>query len=217
MRYPVLVITDPNVDQYIRSLIPERDDVLKEMEDRAAREHIPIIGPVVGTLLSQLARAIHASRIAELGSAIGYSTIWLAQAVAEGGSVLYTDGSAANAKDAAGYFDRAGLSKRIEIRVGDALESFAKIPGEFDLIFNDVDKEGYPEVYRQAAHRVRVGGFFVTDNALRRGRVADPAVPGEGEIKAVREFNFLLSGDPRFQTTVLPLRDGVNVALRVRA
>ena len=151
------------------------------------------------------------------GSAGRGSVGGVGAAVAEGGSVLYTDGSAANAKDAAGYFDRVGLSNRIEIRVGDALESFAKIPGEFDLIFNDVDKEGYPEVYRQAAHRVRVGGFFVTDNALRRGRVADPAVPGEGEIKAVREFNFLLSGDPRFQTVVLPLRDGVNVALRVRA
>jgi caffeoyl-CoA O-methyltransferase len=216
MRYPVLVITDPNVDQYIRSLIPERDDVLKEMEDRAAREHIPIIGPVVGTLLSQLARAIHASRIAELGSAIGYSTIWLARAIPEGGSVLYTDGSAANAKDAAGYFERAGVTDRVEIRVGDALESFARLPGEFDFIFNDVDKEGYPDVYRQAASRVRVGGFLVTDNALRRGRVADPAVQSDAEINAVREFNTLLSGDPRFQTTVLPLRDGVTVALRVR-
>jgi caffeoyl-CoA O-methyltransferase len=210
------MITDPNVDQYIRSLIPERDEVLSEMEERATHEHIPIIGPVVGTLLSQLALSINAKRVAELGSAIGYSTIWLARAVKEGGSVLYTDGSAANANDAARYFDRAGLSKRIEIRVGDALESFSRIPGEFDFIFNDVDKEGYPEVYRQAAHRVRVGGFFVTDNALRRGRVADPSVQGEKEINAVREFNFLLSGDPRFQTTVLPLRDGVTVALRVR-
>jgi predicted O-methyltransferase YrrM len=210
------MITDPIVDQYIRTLIPERDDVLKEMEERADREHIPIIGPVVGTLLSQLALAINAKRIAELGSAIGYSTIWLAQAAAEGGHVLYTDGSNANAKDAEHYFERAGVSNRIEIRVGDALESFARISGEFDFIFNDVDKEGYPEVYRQAAHRVRVGGFFVTDNALRRGRVADPAVQGDAEINAVREFNSLLSSDRRFQTTVLPLRDGVTVALRVR-
>jgi len=211
------MITDPNVDQYIRSLIPERDDVLKEMEDRAAREHIPIIGPVVGTLLSQFARAIHAKRIAELGSAIGYSTIWLARAVAEGGNVLYTDGSETNAKDAARYFERAGIRDRVEICVGDALQSFSRVSGEFDLIFNDVDKEGYPEVYRQAAHRVRVGGFLITDNALRRGRVADPAIEGDVEINAVREFNTRMCSDPRFQTTVLPLRDGVTVALRVRA
>jgi predicted O-methyltransferase YrrM len=209
------MITDPNVDRYIRGLIPARNEVLKEMEDRAEREHIPIIGPVVGTLLSQLIRAIQARRIAELGSAIGYSTIWLAQAAPEGGSVLYTDGSAANANDAASYFKRTRVSDRIEIRVGDALESFARLPGDFDFIFNDVDKEGYPEVYRQAAHRIRVGGFLVTDNALRRGRVADFAVQSDKEIDAVREFNSLMSGDPRFQTTVLPLRDGVTVALRV--
>lgn len=211
------MITDPGVDKYIRSLIPERDAVLTEMEGRAERERIPIIGPVVGTLLSQLAQAIHAKRIAELGSAIGYSTIWLARAVADGGKVLYTDGSAANAKDAASYFERTGLKERIEIHVGDALESFKHVPGEFDVIFNDVDKEGYPEVYRQAAQRVRVGGFFIADNALRRGRVADPAIQGDAEINAVREFNALLSADSRFQTTVLPLRDGVTVALRIRA
>jgi predicted O-methyltransferase YrrM len=210
------MITDPNVDQYIRSLIPERDSVLKEMEDRAAREHIPIIGPVVGTLLSQLAQAVHAQRIAELGSAIGYSTIWLARAVSQGGTVLYTDGSKVNADDAARYFERSGVSDRIEICVGDALESFSRVSGEFDFIFNDVDKEGYPEVYRQAAHRVRVGGFLVTDNALRRGRVADASVQADAEIDAVRQFNTLMSRDPRFQTTVLPLRDGVTVALRIR-
>ena len=216
MRYSLRMITDPNVDQYIRSLIPERDAVLTEMEDRAARERIPIIGPVVATLLSQLAQAIHAKRIAELGSAIGYSTIWLARAVADGGTVLYTDGSETNARDAARYFERAGVNDRIEIHVGDALQSFSRVPGEFDVIFNDVDKEGYPEVYRQAAHRVRVGGFFITDNALRRGRVADSAVQGDAEINAVREFNELLSRDSRFQTAVLPLRDGVTVALRIR-
>jgi predicted O-methyltransferase YrrM len=211
------MITDPKVDQYIRSLIPERDEVLREMEDRAARDRIPIIGPVVGTLLAQLAESIRAKRIAELGSAIGYSTIWLARATGEGGNVLYTDGSPANARDAASYFERAGVRNRVEIRVGDALESVAQVPGEFDLIFNDVDKEGYPDVYRQAAHRVRIGGFFVTDNALRVGRVADPAVQDDAEIDAVREFNALLSRDPRFKTTVLPLRDGVTVALRIRA
>jgi predicted O-methyltransferase YrrM len=211
------MITAPNVDEYIRSLIPQRDDVLTEMEDRAAREHIPIIGPVVGSLLSQFARAIQAKRIAELGSAIGYSTIWLARAVAEGGNVLYTDGSETNAKDAARYLERAGIRDRVEICVGDALKSFSRLSGEFDLIFNDVDKEGYPEVYRQAAHRVRVGGFFITDNALRRGHVADATIEGDAGINAVREFNTLMCSDPRFQTTVLPLRDGVTVALRIRA
>ena len=115
---------------------------------------------------------------------------------------------------ASGYFERAGLSDRIEVLVGDALGSFGKIPGEYDLIFNDVDKEGYPDVYRQAASRVRRGGFFVTDNTLRRGDVADPAV-SNAEIDAVRAFNDLLARDTRFETALLPLRDGVTMAFRL--
>jgi predicted O-methyltransferase YrrM len=208
------MITDPAVNQYILGLVPERDAVLKDMEELAARDHIPIVGPVVGTLLSQLARSIGAVRIFELGSAIGYSTIWLARALPPGGKVFYTDGDPRNAKLASGYFERAGLSDRIEVVVGDALDSFAKNAGEYDLIFNDVDKEGYPDVYRQAAGRVRRGGFFVTDNTLRRGNVADPAVTN-AEINAVRLFNDLLAGDKRFETVLLPLRDGVTVAFRL--
>ena len=213
MQYPHGVITEPAVNRYISDLIPERDSVLQDMEKLAARDHIPIVGPVVGTLLSQLARSIGAARIFELGSAIGYSTIWLARALAPGGKVFYTDGDPKNAQLASSYFDRAGLSDRIEIRVGDALKSFAAVPGEFDLIFNDVDKEGYPDVYRQATGRVRRGGFFVTDNTLRRGNVADPEI-SNSEIDAVRLFNDLLARDTRFETVLLPLRDGVTVAFR---
>jgi len=208
------MITEPAVNRYILELIPERDPVLKDMEDLAARDHIPIVGPVVGTLLSQLARSIGAARIFELGSAIGYSTIWLARALAPGGKVFYTDGDPRNAQLASSYFERAGLSDRIEVLVGDALESFARIPGEYDLIFNDVDKEGYPDVYSQAVGRVRSGGFFVTDNTLRRGDVADPGV-SNAEIEAVRLFNHLFARDTRFETVLLPLRDGVTVAFRL--
>jgi caffeoyl-CoA O-methyltransferase len=207
-------ITEPSIDKYIRDLIPKRDPVLREMEERASRERIPIIGPVVGTLLSQLARSIRAKRVFELGSAIGYSTIWLARALQPGGKIYYTDGNAENARAAEAYFERAGVRDRIEIRVGDALTHFESVDGDFDFIFNDVDKHGYPEVYRKAAGRVRVGGFFVTDNTLWSARVVDPAV-NDADTKGVREFNTLLSADSRFETTVLPLRDGVAVALRL--
>jgi predicted O-methyltransferase YrrM len=208
------MITEPAVNRYIRDLIPQRDPVLRDMEELAAREDVPIVGPVVGTLLSQLARSIGAKRIFELGSAIGYSTIWLARALAPGGKVFYTDGDPKNADLARSYLESAGLSDRIEVLVGDALQSFNGVPGEFDVIFNDVDKEGYPDVYRLAAGRVRRGGFFVTDNTLRRGDVADPTV-NSPELEAVRLFNNLLAGDARFETTLLPLRDGVTVAFRL--
>lgn len=208
-------ITEPAIDKYIRALIPERDPVLQEMEERASREGIPIVGPVVGTLLSLLAKSIRAERIFELGSAIGYSTIWLARALPPDGKIYYTDGDPKNASAAEASFKRAGLADRIEIRVGDALTHFDSVEGDFDFIFNDVDKHGYPDVYRKAASRVRVGGFFVTDNTLWSARVIDASIK-DVDTHGVREFNRLLSSDSRFETTVLPLRDGVAVALRLR-
>ena len=207
-------ITEPAIDEYIRSLIPKRDDVLREMEERASKNGIPIVGPVVGTLLFQLAKAIQAKRIFELGSAIGYSTIWLARALPPDGKIYYTDGDEQNARVAEDYFERAGVRDQIEVRVGDALTHFESVEGDFDFIFNDVDKDGYPAVYRKVAERVRPGGFFVTDNTLWSGRVTDPAA-NDPETTAIREFNTLLSADMRFQTIVLPLRDGVAVALRL--
>src|SRR5689334_12892729 len=125
-------ITDPAINRYIRDLIPPRDAVLSEMEARASAEHIPIVGPVVGTLLSQLARSIGAKRVFELGSAIGYSTIWLARALAPEGKIYYTDADAANAAAAENYFTRAGVRSLVDIRVGDALTEFDAVEGQFD-------------------------------------------------------------------------------------
>jgi len=195
--------------------MPARDPVLAEMEALAARNRIPIVGPVVGSLLFQAAALTGAKLIFELGSAIGYSTIWMARAMGDGGKIYYTDGDQRNADLADNFFKKAGIRDRVEMLVGDALTSFSSVAGEFDVIFNDVDKEGYPDVYRKAAGRVRVGGLFITDNVLWSGRVVDPAET-DPETEGVREFNRMLAQDPRFQTTMLPLRDGVTLALRVR-
>src|SRR5262245_21203800 len=147
--------TLPAIDAYIKDLLPARDAVLADMEMLAEREHIPIVGPVVGALLSQFALLVNAKRVFELGSAVGYSTVWLARAVGPSGKVYYTDGDERNAARADDFLKRAGLRERVEIMVGDALASFDSVSGDFDLIFNDVDKEGYPAVYRKAAGRVR--------------------------------------------------------------
>jgi predicted O-methyltransferase YrrM len=208
-------ITLPAVDAYIKDLLPARDPVLAEMEALAARDGIPIVGPVVGTLLSQLATSIGAKRVFELGSAIGYSTVWLAHAVGSSGKVYYTDGDERNAKLADDFLTRAGLRDRVEIMVGDALKSFDSVPGEFDVIFNDVDKEGYPDVYRKATRRVRTGGLFITDNVLWSARVVDPSET-EDSTEAIRQFNRMLSQDERFRTVILPLRDGVSIAQRLK-
>lgn len=205
-------VTAPAVDDYLYSMLPQREEVLAEMEDYATEHNVPIVGPAVARVLQQLALMIRAKTVFELGSAIGYSTIWWAQAVGEQGRVIYTDGDAKNAERAGSYFDRAGVSKRIAVHTGDALEFLSEQKQEFDVIFNDVDKEDYPRVLRLVPTRLRKGGLFITDNVLWSGRVTQKNP--DAQTKAILEFNRLLYSSREFYTTILPIRDGVAVALK---
>jgi caffeoyl-CoA O-methyltransferase len=201
------------VDDYLYSMLPKRDEVLVEMEEYATEHNVPIVGPAVARVLQQLALMINARSVFELGSAIGYSTIWWAQAVGENGRVIYTDGDSKNAGRARGYFARAGVSKQITLHTGDALEVLSEQKQEFDIIFNDVDKDDYPRVLRLVAPRLRKGGLFITDNVLWSGRVAEKN-PTDSRTKAIVEFNRKLHDSKDFYTTILPLRDGLAVALK---
>ena len=165
-------ITASPVEDYLYSILPARDPVLTEIEAEAAKRDIPIVGPVVGRVLYQLAQLGGAKTVFEMGSAIGYSTIWWARAVGEDGKVIYTDGDAKNAQQARRYFDRAEVNDRITIKTGDALELLSEEKHHFDVIFNDVDKEDYPRVFRLALPKLRKGGLFITDNVLWSGKVA---------------------------------------------
>jgi caffeoyl-CoA O-methyltransferase len=206
-------VTAGPVDDYLYSLLPKRDQVLAEMEAYASEHDVPIVGPAVARVLQQLAMTINAKTVFELGSAIGYSTIWWARAVGEKGRVIYTDGDSSNAERARGYFDRAGVSDRITLHTGDALEFLSEQKQQYDIIFNDVDKEDYPRVLRLVSPRLRKGGLFVTDNSLWSGRVAEKN-PKDAATKAILEFNRLLYSSGDFFTTILPLRDGLAVALK---
>jgi len=207
-------ITLHSVEEYMLSLAPPRDAVLSEMEDFAKKHQVPIVGPLVGRVLYQLARLVDARRVFEMGSAIGYSTIWFARALVSQGKVYYSDGSPSNADKARDYSARAGVGDRIEILTGNSLDLIDQVEGEFDVIFNDVDKHYYPDVHRKAAGRVRVGGLFITDNVLWSGRVADRAVR-DANTEGVRRFNELLFADERYYSTIIPLRDGLTIGFRV--
>lgn len=204
------MIVNPPVENYLYSLLPPSGPVLEEMEAQAKQRSLPIIGPMVARCLALLTRLAGARRVFEIGSNIGYSTLWWAAAVGEGGEVFYTDLSAALAEEARGYFERAGLAHRIHVCPGDALQSLASTPGEFDIIFIDHDKPQYPEALRQALPRLRTGGLLVADNVLWRGQVAEPAT--DTETRAMVEFNRLLYADTRLEPVILPLRDGVAIA-----
>jgi predicted O-methyltransferase YrrM len=193
-------------------MLPPRDEVLTEMEVEASKHDVAIVGPAVARVLYQLAVISGARKIFEMGSAIGYSTIWWARAVGEGGRVVYTDGDPKRAEKARRYFDRAGVSERITIRVGDALEFLSEEKEQYDIIFNDVDKTDYPRVFRLALPCVKSGGLFITDNVLWSGRVSKPNP--DAQTKAILEFNKLICESKDLFTTILPIRDGVAVCVK---
>ena len=204
----------PEVERYMYDLLLERDAVLQEIEQQAEKRDIAIVGPAVGRLLYQYARVLNARRIFEMGSAVGYSTIWWARAVGEGGEVFYTDGDQKNATEARQYFKRAGVEDRIRVQVGDALQLLTAQQQEFDIIFNDVDKEYYPRVLELIPSRLRRGGLFITDNVIWSGRVTQKQ-PEEESTRAIQEFNQRLYAMPEFFTTIIPLRDGVAISVKL--
>jgi predicted O-methyltransferase YrrM len=202
-------IVERSLEKYIYGLLPKRDALLTEMEMYARKYDVPIIGPAVARMLAQLVQISGARRIFEMGSAIGYSTIWLARAAGPRAEVFYTDGNPENARRAQESFRRAGVSGRINVLVGDALKLLARTPGQFDLIFNDVDKHQYPAVFRLAVPRVRRGGLFITDNTLWSGRVTRRAT--DRATRGVQQFNRLVYSSREVFPVLIPLRDGVTV------
>jgi caffeoyl-CoA O-methyltransferase len=205
------MIVNPEIERFIDGLLPPRDAVLTEMEALAAERRIPIVGPAVASVLAQLVMISGAKRIFELGSAIGYSTIWLARAAGEGAEVHYSDGNKDNARLAQGFFERSGVADRIIVHVGDALTSLSETTGEFDFVFNDVDKQGYLDVFERVPVRIRRGGIFATDNALWHERVLAPV---DKTSRDVVSFDCKMFESKDFFTTLLPIRDGVVVGVK---
>ena len=204
-----------DVEQYLYQLLPARDAVIEEIEDHAAKNRVPIIGPAVARMLTLFVQVSGAKRIFEMGSAIGYSTIWLAHAAGPKAEVFYTDGNPENAKRAQDYFRRAGVAKRIRVQVGDALDLVKKTPGKFDFIFNDIDKHQYPDALRAALPKLKRGGLLVTDNTLWSGKAARPAADDDKNTLGIQEFNRLVYASKDLYPVLIPLRDGVTVCRKL--
>jgi caffeoyl-CoA O-methyltransferase len=214
-------ITDPRIEAYIKAHLARHEEpVLLEMETEAKERDFPIVGRMVGVVLEILARGIGAKQVFELGSGYGYSGYWFARAIGPDGELHLTDGDPENETKAMDYLGRAGLAGTVRFHVGDAVTSLNATDGVFDIVYCDIDKHGYPEAWRASRGRIRPGGLFICDNTLWSGRVT-------GEVddemnrnrphwtEAIREMNDEAFGDPDYLTTILPIRDGVLVALRV--
>jgi len=205
-------IIDPAIDLYLHELASPEDPVLREMEMLGAERSFPIVGPQVGRLLYILAAAISARRVIELGSGFGYSAYWFAKAVGPEGEVILTELSAQRAAEAQEFLDRGGLGDRVHVEVGDGLEIIDRVGGEFDIVFNDIDKERYPQVLDKAAAALRPGGLLISDNMLWFGTVLDDE-PAEASTRGVKELTRLLHESPDFRSALIPLRDGVSVSI----
>lgn len=210
-----LIPVNPVIEDYMRSLMGQTDHtVLMEMEEFGRQRDFPIVNRLVGVFLETQARMINAKRIFEFGSGYGYSAYWFARAVGADGRVICSDTDAVNCTRAEKYLAAAALWARVEFHVGMAQDVFAQTDGLFDICYNDVDKEAYPEIWQMARNRIRSGGLYIADNALWHGRVAmenyTDAVLGSTE--AIVEHNRLIFNDSEFDAFINPIRDGVIVA-----
>jgi caffeoyl-CoA O-methyltransferase len=208
-------IVNSRIEEYLRSLYDDGDPVRLEMEALARERRFPIVGPLVGRQLLQLTLAIGARRVFELGSGYGYSALFFASGVGESGSVHCTDLSPENVTLAEGFLRRAGLWDRVTYHREEAAAALRRVGGTWDVVYNDIDKAGYPEIVELAYAHLRPGGLFITDNTLWSGRVLEGEDDGKPDTAGVKEFTRRLFGHGGFLTRIDPTRDGVAVALRL--
>ena len=211
-----MAVTYDQICEYHAKLSDHGDPILQRMEAEARAEQFPIIGPASAKFCYLMARAIGAKRIFELGSGYGYSTLWFAKAVREngGGVVHHTVWSDDLHQRARANVEEAGYTDLVQFHLGEAVQTLRETEGPFDIIFNDIDKDGYPASLPVMKEKLRVGGLILIDNMLWHGRIFDESDQDES-TQGVREFTRQLQEDPDFVFQLVPVRDGVITALRV--
>jgi caffeoyl-CoA O-methyltransferase len=208
-------IVDPGIEDYLRRLYDDGDPVRLEMEALAAKRDFPIVGPLVGRYLGVLARAIGARRVFELGSGYGYSALHFARAVGEHGEVHCTELSAENVALARKFLEREGVWPRVTYHQEEATAALRRVGGTWDIVYLDIDKDGYPPTVDLAYDHLRPGGLFIADNVLWSGRVLEGKDDGSKMTRGIQEFTRRLIAHKGFLTTINPTRDGVSVALKI--
>jgi predicted O-methyltransferase YrrM len=212
-------ITPAPIVEYAAGLghIPHPQIAIVGAEGRA--EGLPIVIPATGELLHVLVRAMGATRVLEIGTAIGYSGLWMATALPEDGMLITLERDETRARRARAHFAAAGVDRRTNVMIGDASRYLHKIAGPFDVIFQDGDKAQYAPMLDRLITLLRPGGLLVTDNVLWSGDVVpgfvNPPVHDASSIADISTYNQLLARDPRVHTTFLPVGDGVALSCKL--
>lgn len=206
-------IVQPDIEKYLFSFVPEDNETLKEMHELGAKTGFPIVGPLVGRLLFQLAVMTGARAVLEMGSGFGYSAYWFLQGIPEGGKIILTDMEKANLNRAKAFLEPHAAGKEIVLEKGDAVSVIEKYEGPFDIIFMDIDKEQYPDGFQKAFPKLKKGGLFICDNILWSGRVTGD--DASAETLGIKKFTEMIFSHPSCISTIIPLRDGVSVSVKL--
>lgn len=204
----------PGIEKYLEANIDQRKSLFKKAEKLAKDLKAPIVGPLVGNFLGVICSIISAKKVLELGSSIGYSALWFADSVGEGGKVIYTDLDPENAKLAKTLATEANLHERIEYHVGDALAYLDQTEEQFDIIFIDLDKSLYIKALEKSLNKLRTGGLLIADNTLWAGRVRWDGI--DENTETIKKYNAIVSCHPMLHTSIIPLRDGITISYKKR-
>ncbi len=204
-----------DLNKYLDSHTMDRHSIFKEMEQYAAEKDFPIIGPQVGQLLYILTKISKTTSVFELGSGFGYSALWFALAMGNNGSVICTEYNDDNINRAREYLSNMDILRaKIEFRKGNGLEILTASDDQYDIIFNDANKEDYPRIFEIAKSKLKRNGLLISDNVLWHGQVTDSR-PDE-KTAGVVEYNKAIFNSDDFYSSIIPVRDGISVSIKLR-
>jgi caffeoyl-CoA O-methyltransferase len=207
-------ITDPAIESYVETHSTEESPLLKELfKETHAKTDLPqmLVGHLEGSFLRMVVKMSKAKRILEIGTFTGYSALAMAEGLAASGRILTCDINPESTAIARKFWARSPHGKKIRLEIGPALETIKKLKGPFDLVFIDADKENYQNYWEACLPLVRQGGILLVDNVLWSGRVLKPK---EFTDRVIARFNNFIRRDPRVELVMLPVRDGITLAIK---
>lgn len=199
---------------YLEEIHAPLEGVFARMDEEGGRENIPIVGTAVGRALRVLVRATGARRVVEVGTAIGYSALWMALALPEDGELVTIDPDRSRTDRARRFWEEAGVGRRIRVENAPALEVLPRLAGPFDLAFIDALKHEYQAYLEECLRLLRPGGTLLVDNLLWSGRASGSTPDESADTQAIRAFNAAFVRDARLDATILPVGDGLGVGVK---